>query len=148
MIDLVHHILSGEDYITSVAQLDKVSDAKKLLDFLLTMLEFGVPFSNQNSSMAGDMVQRGRQFMLEVFSKMHIVPSLNVPYDLDSYALPLLLYILKHSKCIKVHHFRPALNVPHLQTNSISIHLLWTQQLLTLYTRFYSARTTSTSQLR
>ena len=110
MIDLVCHILSGEDYIKPVAQLDKVSDAKNLLDFLLEMLQFDVPFSNQNSSMAVDMVQRGRQVMLEVFSKMHIVPSFkNMPYDPDDYALPLLLYILKDSKDIKVCHLRPAI---------------------------------------
>jgi hypothetical protein len=102
MTDLLCHILSREDYINPVAQLDQASDAKNLLDFLLTILEYDVPFSNRRSSIV-DMNWRGRQFMLEVFAKMHNIPSLNTPYDAGSYALPLLLYILKDRE---VCHFR------------------------------------------
>ena len=92
-IDLIRLILSKEDYINTVAQLNQVSDAINLLDFLLAMLLDDFPFSDST------MNWRGRRFMLEVFSKTDmIIPSLNMPYaDPDSYALPLLLYILKHA---------------------------------------------------
>jgi hypothetical protein len=68
----MRHILSREDYINPVAQLDKVSDVENMLNFLLQMLWFNIPFSDHDdSSTVLDMNWRGRQFMLEVFSKMH-----------------------------------------------------------------------------
>ena len=95
-IDLIRLILSKEDYINAVAQLNQVSDATNLLHFLLVMLVDDFPFSDQKDS--STINWRGRRFMLEVFSKTDMItPSLNMPHDPDSYALPLLLYILKHS---------------------------------------------------
>ena len=115
MVDLLDHILSTEDYINNVAQLDNVSDANNLLDFSLTVLENFFPFSDRHSSRAQ---KDPRRFMLEVFSKMHNVPSLNIPYNPDNYALPLLLYIFTHSDLnLKVRHSTgPVANVPCLRT--------------------------------
>jgi hypothetical protein len=112
MISLFCHILSQEDYINLVAQLDNISDAKNLLNFLLWLLWFDdMSFlSNHSDSSTVDMNWRGRQFMCEVFSKMQTMPSLNgmsiMSYDPDSHAFLLLLYILKDSFAkVKVRHF-------------------------------------------
>ncbi|KAF8325731.1 kinase-like domain-containing protein [Amanita rubescens] len=93
-VDLMREILSREDYINLAAQLDHSSSAKNLLDFALHTLRHGSYLSKTGISIT-DMMQRARQFMLEVISKMHLVPRSNTPLDPDRYTLPLLLYILK-----------------------------------------------------
>lgn len=87
-------ILSREDYINCAAQLVHSSDAKNLLDFTLHTLRHGSYLSKMGPSIT-EMMQRARQFMLEVISKIHAVPLSNAPHDPDCYTLPLLLHTLK-----------------------------------------------------
>ena len=101
-VDLLGHILSTEDYINAVARLDNASNAKDLLDFLLMVLEHRFTVSDRYSSRVV-LFKHHRRFMLEVFSRMRMVPSLNVPHDPNSYTLPLLLYMLRH-RDLKVRH--------------------------------------------
>ena len=106
ILDLFGHILSTEDYINTMAQLDKVSDAEGLLDFFLTVLGRRFPFSDWHSWAKVGHKNQSR-FMLEVFSKMHMVPSLNVAHDPDNYTLPLLLYILRRYDLMVRHSSGP-----------------------------------------
>ena len=90
--NLVNDILSTENYMNFVVQLDDVSDAKNLLDFTWQWL-----YSLSNRGLATvDMDRRASRFMLAIISRMYDVPLFNIPYDPDSYAFPLLLTVLAH----------------------------------------------------
>jgi hypothetical protein len=95
----MNDILSRENYINLAAQLDDVSDAENLLDFIRNWLQ-NHPLSNQDDLDTPDMNRRARQFMLAVISTMHDVPLPNIPYDPDDtdYMIRLLLSILSSKK--------------------------------------------------
>jgi hypothetical protein len=87
--NLIHVILSWEDYMDFVAQVDYTTpaDAKNLLDFVL-----GAELSDGFEGNA-DVTQRARLFLLKIMSKTYIEPLPNQD-DLENYCFPLLLYSL------------------------------------------------------
>ncbi|KAF8339466.1 kinase-like domain-containing protein [Amanita rubescens] len=93
-VNLMHKILSGENYINLAAQLDHDSDAENLLDFIPHWLH-NYSLSNQDPAIV-DMNRRARRFVLAVISRTHDVPLCNIPHDPVGYTLPLLLTILKN----------------------------------------------------
>src|SRR6266550_341897 len=111
----MNEILSRENYITLAAQLDDVSDAENLLDFIRQWLH---SLSNQDLATV-DMNRRARRFMLAVISRMHDVPLSNIPYDPDSYTFPLLLTILSNKEVRNISDW----NEPFLRANSPNLPL-------------------------
>ncbi len=111
----MNEILSRENYITLAAQLDDVSDAENLLDFIRQWLH---SLSNQDLATV-DMNRRARRFMLAVISRMHDVPLSNIPYDPDSYTFPLLLAILRNKKVCNISNW----NELFLRANSLNLPL-------------------------
>ena len=70
----MYKLLSGEDYLSGAAKLDRTSDSQNLLDFILhMMLRYRLLPNYQDESV--DFHRRGRRFMFKIISKMPVVPS-------------------------------------------------------------------------
>lgn len=95
-INLMTEILSREDHVTLVAQVEQASNAKNLLDFIPHMLHH---YSGSSSHASFTMNTRAKQFMLGVIEEMHGEPPSKVPYDNSrSNTLLLLLYVLNNKE--------------------------------------------------
>ncbi len=94
----MNEILSREHYINIAARIDHASDADNLVDLIYHLLHY-YSLPNQVPEIV-DMKRRAKRFMLAVTSRMHGLAPSNIPYDPDSYILPLLLSILNN----KVRH--------------------------------------------
>ena len=81
-------IISQEDYIHLVTQIDNPSDAGELLDLILNML-LNHHILSQDSTMPDISARRARRFMLKIISKIPIIPpslivtGVNIPVDRD-----------------------------------------------------------------
>jgi hypothetical protein len=64
-------LFSREDYVSFAAQLNDVSDAKNLLDFILDLFHDG---RITNLSGTVDIKRRGRRFMLKVITRTPVIP--------------------------------------------------------------------------
>ncbi len=85
----MYDILSQEDYLDIVAQLDHtITDAKSLLDLILDRLFYCWQYPD-----AKFMIQQKKLFLLKLMSKTYVEPPPNLD-DLDNYYFPLLLHIL------------------------------------------------------
>jgi hypothetical protein len=64
-------LLSGKNYLSSVAKLDRTADSQNLLDFILHMLRYRL-LTNQDESV--DFNQRARRFMFKIIAKKPVTP--------------------------------------------------------------------------
>ncbi|KAF8325732.1 kinase-like domain-containing protein [Amanita rubescens] len=69
--DLMCKLLSGEDYLSSAAKLNRTADSQNLLDFMLHMLRYRL-LPNQDESV--DFNQRARRFMFKIIAKKPVTP--------------------------------------------------------------------------
>ncbi|KAF8339468.1 hypothetical protein F5887DRAFT_459142 [Amanita rubescens] len=95
-VNLMKEILSKNNYIYLVAQLDHVSDAENLLNLIRHWLQNHSLLNHDPANV--DMNRRARRLMLAVISRIHDVPPSNIPHDPDDYLFPLLLGILSNLK--------------------------------------------------